>query len=84
LWDLLQHVDHHSILVDFHDGCEHITKVLKTPIVGPDSYIGAARFAMLWRLKNSVEYDSHNRPIFDQVVCFTRIMFDVSLAPVDV
>ena len=54
--------------MDFNDGCDHITKVLKTPLVGSESYIQNARFAVVWRLKNSVEFDLHNKPIFDQVI----------------
>ncbi len=76
LWDLLQHLDHHAAHMDFNDGCEHIIKVLKTPLVGSEAYVRTARFAVLWRLKNSVEYDSQNRPIFDQVTgrfCMCRL-----------
>ncbi len=79
LWDFLQHLDHHALHMDFNDGCEHIIKVLKTPLVGTEAYIRTARFAVLWRLKNSVEYDSQNRPIFDQVTfcCLNKPILSV-------
>ena len=69
--------------MDFNDGCEHITKVLKTPLVGSEGYVQNARVAVLWRLKNSVEFDLHNKPIFDQVIAgleFFLFIFESVLA----
>jgi hypothetical protein len=67
LWVLLQHLDHHALRIDFGDRCDHVTKALKTPLVGSDSYVHSARFAILWRLKHSVALDSQGRQIYDEV-----------------
>ena len=67
LWVLLQHMDHHALPVDFNDSCEHVTKVLSAPLVGCDAHVQNAKFAILWRLKNSVSFEAAQRQIFDEV-----------------
>jgi hypothetical protein len=67
LWVLLQHIDYHALPIDFNDNCEHVTKVLSNPLVGSDAHVHAAKFAILWRLKNVGSFESPQRQIFDEV-----------------
>ncbi len=68
LWVLLQHVDHHALPIDFNDSCEHVTKVLSAPLVGSDANVHNAKFAILWRLKNSGSFEPSQRQFFDEVM----------------
>ena len=44
-----------------------VTKVLSNPLVGSDAHVHAAKFAILWRLKNVGSFESPQRQIFDEV-----------------
>jgi hypothetical protein len=63
----LQQLDHQAQRIDFNDSCEHVIRVLKAPISGNDAFDHHAKFAIVWRLRNSVLVDEQNRRIFDEV-----------------
>lgn len=49
-----------------------MTKVLSAPLVGSDANVHNAKFAILWRLKNSGSFEPSQRQIFDEVMLCGR------------